>query len=107
RGRSVDWVICLLLAVGASCLSSRDRAPKAFSSNPSIAAITEGQTIEVRHGAVVCVSGAASRVGRDVLLRGGNAVDSAVATAFALEVTFPEAGNIGGGGFMMIYPGKE
>ncbi len=59
---------------------------------------------EVRNGVVVSVSAPGSDVGLAVLRQGGNAVDAAVATAFALAVTHPAAGNIGGGGFMTVYP---
>src|SRR4051812_29111051 len=55
------------------------------------------------HGMVVAQEKIAARIGTDVLARGGNAVDAAVATGFAMAVTYPRAGNIGGGGFMMIH----
>ena len=60
--------------------------------------------IRSKTGMVVSQNEIASRVGADVLRDGGNAVDAAVATAFALAVTHPTAGNIGGGGFLLMRP---
>ncbi len=60
-----------------------------------------------RAGMVVSQDEIASRVGADILANGGNAIDAAVATGFALAVTLPQAGNIGGGGFMMIHLAEE
>jgi gamma-glutamyltranspeptidase/glutathione hydrolase len=57
----------------------------------------------VQNGVVVAQEQQAARIGRDILEKGGNAVDAAVATGFALAVTYPRAGNIGGGGYMVIH----
>ncbi len=59
--------------------------------------------VPARNGMVVSGQGLASQVGVDILKQGGNAVDAAVAVGFALTVVHPAAGNIGGGGFMVIH----
>jgi gamma-glutamyltranspeptidase / glutathione hydrolase len=72
-------------------------------SAPLISPFATARPVIARHGMVVTQEAEASRVGLDVLKRGGNAVDAAVAVGFALAVTLPRAGNIGGGGFMLIH----
>jgi gamma-glutamyltranspeptidase/glutathione hydrolase len=94
--------LALVVALGAAAPARADGSPPP---------IIEGQArvlpVLARNGMVVAQESIATRVGVDVLKRGGNAVDAAVATGFALAVTLPRAGNLGGGGFMLIRLAKE
>jgi gamma-glutamyltranspeptidase/glutathione hydrolase len=77
------------------------QAPAVIDAAPVTAARIEA--VAARQGMVVAQEGRAARIGVEVLEQGGNAVDAAVATGFALAVTYPRAGNIGGGGYMVIH----
>jgi gamma-glutamyltranspeptidase/glutathione hydrolase len=68
-----------------------------------LASFAQRTPVEAKHGIVVSSNHYASDAGLEILRKGGNAVDAAVATGLALSVTFPVAGNIGGGGFMLIH----
>lgn len=70
--------------------------------NALIAYNARFQPVIGENGMVTAQEAIAAGVGRDILAKGGNAVDAAVATGFALAVTHPQAGNLGGGGFMLI-----
>src|SRR5215475_4732203 len=73
----------------------------ALPARPALVAAPD-QGVPSKDGLVVCTSAPACDAGAAVLAKGGSAVDAAVATAFALAVTHPSAGNIGGGGFAVV-----
>lgn len=92
-------LVALVIATGAAFAQMPAHAP---ATDPSTGPI-RAEAVTARHGMVVSQEAQASKIGADVLARGGNAVDAAVATAFALAVTLPRAGNLGGGGFLVLH----
>ena len=98
NGLTARMLVALtVMAVAAAPLLAQERFVRQSTGAPA------AQVATAQHGMVVSQEQRATRIGLDVLQRGGNAVDAAVAVGFALAVSLPKAGNIGGGGFMVVH----
>ena len=99
--------LTLLLALTAAVALTTTAHAQDARREPYRPSADSARPIIARHGMVVGQEKIATRVGADILSKGGNAVDAAVATGFAMAVTYPRAGNIGGGGFMVIHSAQK
>ena len=98
RLRQLSWAMLMSFTVV-------QEAAAAPASAPPISYGVDSDTfhpVKAQHGMVASVDAMATQVGVDILRQGGNAVDAAIAVGFALAVTHPQAGNLGGGGFMLL-----
>src|SRR5512139_106473 len=93
-----------IVALAAMLTSQADAQERRFYTPPPLDSV---QAVPAEHGMVVAQEKLAAEIGADILRQGGNAVDAAVATGFALAVTYPRAGNIGGGGCMVIHSAER
>ena len=100
RWRRAFTAIALVVASAAPATAQERRAY----SPPDLTTV---RALSSEHGMVVAQEKIAAQFGADILRQGGNAVDAAVATGFVLAVTYPRAGNIGGGGFMVIHSAER
>src|SRR5213592_5046406 len=97
RARFARICLAFFVAFGAASVARADNPPPIVEGQARVLPVLAG------NGMVVAQEGKAARIGVDILKRGGNAVDAAVAVGFALAVTLPRAGNLGGGGFMVVH----
>lgn len=110
--RSAAWLTLTVCITAIACSKPAGEADAAAAKTPSAIAFPDSWPysitdtgVSAAHGMVATDAPLATHVGATVLRNGGNAVDAAIATAFALAVALPAAGNLGGGGFLVVHMG--
>src|SRR4051794_41402797 len=98
--RSLKFILAAAALLAAVSFAASQTAPPAQA--PILTSTARFLPVTAKHGMVASQEKRATHIGVDILKAGGNAVDAAVAVGFALAVTHPQAGNIGGGGFMLV-----
>ena len=93
----------VVVALAFVCLSPALSSAQDTRGNFTPIPLSQVRPVVAAGGMVVAQESRATKIGADVLAHGGNAIDAAVATGFAMAVTYPRAGNIGGGGFMVVH----
>lgn len=109
--RSASLVLILFSALSISACSELNtqtlQPPKSEPRPKAQSQLPSQHAQAIKQHAVAMPDTFAAAVALDILNQGGNAIDAAIAAQFSLAVTYPEAGNIGGGGFMLIHSGKQ
>ncbi len=105
----LSYIFTFLLLTQSALAQNIQSLPSFIRAQSQTPILHEGgrvQPVYSQNGMVVTADKIASEVGREILAKGGNVVDAAIAVAFTMAVTMPRAGNLGGGGFMMVYDAK-
>lgn len=105
----LSYIFTFLLLTQSALAQNIQSLPSFIRAQSQTPILHEGgrvQPVYSQSGVVVTADKIASKVGNEILAKGGNAVDAAIAVAFTMAVTMPRAGNLGGGGFMMVYDAK-
>ena len=107
KGLTFGLISCMSLTLSAATASTETVAKVKLSTGAIYNQMAIHHPVWAANGMVASQEALSTQIGVDIMKQGGNAIDAAVAVGYALAVTLPRAGNLGGGGFMLVYLADE